>query len=193
MSLAPWRSPLARALHRNRSDANSRYPQLATVRSTGRPANRTVVFRDFLDGSNCLLFITDIRSEKIDQLAQNSEAELCWYFIKTREQFRIGGTIQVIAADPADAEHAAVRDGLWEGLSEKSKQQFVWPQPGDPRVTEGYDFVDGLDERSTPDTFAVLIFDPDDVDHLELKGDPQNRYQYQQRNDRTWKTQEVNP
>lgn len=193
MSLAPWRSPLARALHRNRSDATSRYPQLATVRSTGRPANRTVVFRDFLDDSNCLLFITDIRSEKIDQLAQNAEAELCWYFTKTREQFRIGGTIDVIAADAPNAAHVAVRDGLWERLSEKSKQQFVWPQPGNPRVAEGYEFVEGLDERATPDTFAVLIFNPDAVDHLELKGDPQNRYQYWQLDDRDWKTQEVNP
>jgi pyridoxamine 5'-phosphate oxidase len=47
MTLAPWRSALARALHRNRALVYARYFQLATVRADGRPANRTVVFRGF--------------------------------------------------------------------------------------------------------------------------------------------------
>jgi PPOX class probable FMN-dependent enzyme len=193
MSLAPWRSPLARALHRNRSDVTSRYPQLATVRPNGRPANRTVVFRDFLADSNCLLFITDGRSDKIAQLASNRQAELCWYFTKTREQFRIGGTIDIVSAEDANAEPGAIRHDLWERLSEKSKQQFVWPPPGHPRVAEGYDFVEDLDEWAPPDTFAVLIFDPDAVDHLELKGTPQNRYQYWQLDNSDWDSQAINP
>jgi hypothetical protein len=57
MILAPWREPLARALHRNRSLAYSRYLQLATVRNNGRPANRTVVFRGFLENTNQLKMI----------------------------------------------------------------------------------------------------------------------------------------
>ena len=64
MSLALWRSPLARALHRNRSLAFARYLQLATVRASGRPANRTVVFRGFLADTNQLKFIIDIRSQR---------------------------------------------------------------------------------------------------------------------------------
>ncbi|NJL49732.1 MAG: pyridoxamine 5'-phosphate oxidase, partial [Leptolyngbyaceae cyanobacterium SM2_5_2] len=53
-ALAPWRSALGRALHRNRSRPYSRYFQLATVQTNGRPANRTVVFRGFLPDSNQL-------------------------------------------------------------------------------------------------------------------------------------------
>ncbi len=49
MSLAPWRSLITRALHHNRSLAYSRYVQLATIKENGFPANRTVVFRGFLE------------------------------------------------------------------------------------------------------------------------------------------------
>jgi len=74
MSLAPWRSPLARALHRNRSKAYSRYPQLATVRPDGRPANRTIVFRDFSPDTNDLQFVTDLRSDKMAQITHSLRA-----------------------------------------------------------------------------------------------------------------------
>jgi PPOX class probable FMN-dependent enzyme len=193
MSLAPWRSPLSRALHRNRSNANSRYPQLATVRPNGRPANRTIVFRDFWGETDQLLFVTDMRSEKIEQIATNPQAELCWYFTSTREQFRMGGRARAIDPNSADDQDTQVRNGAWEDLSEKSKQQFIWPTPGDPRTHEGYEFVEGLDKQPPPETFAVLVFDADTVDHLELKGDPQNRYQYWRLPDHSWKTLEVNP
>lgn len=196
MSLAPWRSPLSRALHRNRSDHHSRYPQLATVRPDGRPANRTVVFRDFFDDSsdrNGLLFVTDRRSEKIGQLADNPNVELCWYFTKTREQFRLGGPMQVISADIAAPNQAQLRSRMWANLSEKSQQQFIWPTPGAPRTAKGYDFVENLDEQPPPDTFAVLLLTPDTVDHLELRGEPQNRYQYWRLSDHSWKVEEVNP
>ncbi|MGK7884635.1 MAG: pyridoxamine 5'-phosphate oxidase, partial [Crocosphaera sp.] len=66
--LSPWRSILARALHRNRSLPNSRYFQLATVNFEGKPTNRTLVFRGFLNQTNQLQIITDSRSEKINQI-----------------------------------------------------------------------------------------------------------------------------
>ena len=60
-NLAPWRSILSRSLHRNRSLANARYFQLATINMNGEPANRTVVFRGFLEETNKLQII---RSEE---------------------------------------------------------------------------------------------------------------------------------
>ncbi|MGF1457456.1 MAG: Npun_F5749 family FMN-dependent PPOX-type flavoprotein [Leptolyngbyaceae cyanobacterium] len=190
--LAPWRTPLARALHRNRSKAYSRYPQLATVRPSGRPANRTVVFRDFVPETNRLVFITDIRSQKIEQIEGAAAAELCWYFTETREQFRLGGETSVITDSLEDAACQAIRDRAWEKLSENSRQQFAWPEPGLPRVQTGYDPVD-LSESPPLSTFAVLVFEPDFVDHLELRGAPQNRYQYRRQADWSWQTAEVNP
>ncbi len=192
MSLAPWRPVLARALHRNRSRADSRYPQLATVRPDGRPANRTVVFREFLPETNQLTFVTDRRSEKVSHLIENSIAELCWYFTQTREQFRIGGQIQMITASIPDESLRQIHQHAWEALSDKARQQFAWPQPGHPRTTEGFAEA-ALNPQLPLDTFVVLIFDPDTVDHLELKGNPQNRYHYQRQADGAWEVIEVNP
>ena len=78
--LAPWRSALSSAIHRNRSQS-SRYFQLATVTAEGYPANRTVVFRGFLDDrQNRLKIITDSRSAKIQDIEHQAVAEICWYF-----------------------------------------------------------------------------------------------------------------
>ncbi|MEA5554766.1 pyridoxamine 5'-phosphate oxidase family protein, partial [Anabaena cylindrica UHCC 0172] len=88
MSIAPWRSLITRALHKNHSLVYSRYVQLATVRENGLPANRTVVFRGFLEDTNQLKFITDIRSEKTEQILKQQAAEVCWYFPNTRRHLR---------------------------------------------------------------------------------------------------------
>jgi len=191
MSLAPWRTPLARALHRNRSKAYSRYPQLATVRSNGRPANRTLVFRDFLEEKNRLTFVSDQRAQKIQQLEENPAAELCWYFTETREQFRLSGEVTIITADTTDPAAQQVRHQTWENLSSRSRQQFVWPHPGKPRAQTGFAEVD-LDSADPLATFSVLVFEPHWVDHLELRGEPQNRCEYWL-HDNDWKFLPVNP
>ena len=192
MSLAPWRSPLARALHRNRSKAYSRYPQLATVRADGRPANRTVVFRDFLPDTDSLLFVTDIRSAKVKQMAHQPYGELCWYFTKTREQFRLGGHLSLLTVQDDAPAAVQTRQHAWEKLSANGRQQFAWPEPGEPRTAQGYERID-LDTSPPLSTFAVLIVTPDWVDHLELRGDPQNRHQYWQEPDQSWRSQAINP
>lgn len=192
MLLAPWRAPLARALHRNRSRVYSRYPQLATVRPDGRPANRTVVFREFLPETNNLVFVTDTRSDKILHLTENPAAELCWYFTQTREQFRLGGNIQIITPTVTDQSLRQMHQQMWEALSDKARQQFAWPYPGKPRTKEGFE-ESTFDSQTPPDTFAMLILDPSTVDHLELRGDPQNRYQYHRQLDGSWGMIAVNP
>ena len=192
MLLAPWRSPLARALHRNRSRPYSRYPQLATVRPNGRPANRTVVFRGFRPETNCLIFVTDIRSAKIRHLRENPTAELCWYFPQTREQFRFGGTVQVITQSATDQVSCQVYQQAWEALSAKAKQQFAWPHPGKARAIDAFKEVP-LDSQKPLDMFAVLVLDADTVDHLELKGNPQNRHQYRRHTEGNWEVLSINP
>jgi PPOX class probable FMN-dependent enzyme len=102
MSLAPWRSLLSRALHKNRSLPYARYFQLATVRADSRPANRTVVFRGFLEDTDQLKIITDSRSQKADQIDHLSWGEACWYFPNTREQFRFAGQLTLVGADYPD-------------------------------------------------------------------------------------------
>jgi pyridoxamine 5'-phosphate oxidase len=192
-TLAAWRSPLARALHRNRSLVYARYLQLATVRSNGRPANRTVVFRNFLPETNQLKFITDRRSEKITQLLTQPWAEACWYFPKTREQFRLLGKLQLVDVDCLDITLQAARKVTWHDLSENARSSFFWPEPKADRA-EPEAFKIEMTDVSTPiETFCLLLFDPIEVDHLELRGEPQSRWLYQQADDGAWSTHAVNP
>lgn len=192
MTLAPWRSPLSRALHRNRSLVYARYLQLATVRPDGRPANRTVVFRGFREGDNRLQFVTDSRSEKISQLHQQPWAEVCWYFPKTREQFRLSGRLGVIDGAEPEPQRQQERQDSWRSLSDNARIQFVWPHPGYARA-EAADFAPPLPDPDVPVAdFCLLQLEPTWVDHLELRGEPQNRWRYHLENEE-WVVQSINP
>ncbi len=193
MTLAPWRSPLARALHRSRRRPESRYFQLATVDRQGFPDNRTVVFRGFLEADNQIKIITDQRSHKIQQLQQNPHATICWYFGKSREQFRLWGTIQMITSTTNEP-WSVVRQATWQNLSENAQTQFGWPEPASPRQNSATPLpVHTLDPDCPPATFTLLIFTPHQVDHLELRGNPQNRTCYQLSPAQQWEVHAVHP
>ena len=63
-----WLPSLVLALYQNRHAPDSRFVQMATVRADGRPANRTLVFRGFLNDTPQLTFVTDARSTKVAEL-----------------------------------------------------------------------------------------------------------------------------
>jgi len=196
MTLAPWRSPLAKALHRNRSLAFSRYFQLATVTSEGKPANRTLVFRGFFKDTNQIEIITDSRSKKIDEIQDRSWGEICWYFTKTREQFRIAGKINIVEENCQDEPLKKARINTWKNLSDATRIQFAWPDPGQPRNKDSDRAFEDLEisEKEPVKNFTLLLFNPDRVDRLELRGEPQNRWLYKLDPDsQTWSTEWVNP
>lgn len=191
--LPPWRPPLSRALHRNRSLPYARYLQLATVSPDGRPANRTIVFRGFLETSSQLKFITDDRSQKIAQVQAQPWGEACWYFPKTREQFRLSGMLTLVLADPAPETLAQARRQQWQELSDAARLQFVWPDPRQPRASDDRFAPPAPDPTAPPPNFALLLLDPVEVDHLELRGDPQNRWLYRSMESGEWEVKSVNP
>jgi PPOX class probable FMN-dependent enzyme len=193
MSAAPWRSPLARALHRNRSLPYARFVQLATVRQGGRPANRTVVFRGFLEPSNQLQFVTDSRSEKYGQIQTNSQSEICWYFPKSREQFRLSGALTLVGPQYPEQALVTARKHLWQNISDAARRQFVWPEPGQPRAGQTAFECPDPDPDLPTENFILLLLQPDTVDHLQLKGDPQQRDYYTRQPDGLWQTQAINP
>jgi pyridoxamine 5'-phosphate oxidase len=187
--LAPWRSPLARALHRNRSLIYARYLQLATVRLDGRPANRTVVFRGFRPEGDRLVLISDDRSQKQAELRVQPWAEICWYFPKSREQFRMLGQVEVVDRLSADQ---GTRIQIWQGLSDNARSQFAWPDPRADRANSDAFSPQEIDEKQPLDSFSVLLLDPAEVDHLELRGEPQNRSLYRLE-ETGWELRSVNP
>ncbi|NDJ17755.1 Npun_F5749 family FMN-dependent PPOX-type flavoprotein [Myxacorys almedinensis] len=193
MSLAPWRPTIARALHRNRSLPHARYVQLATVRADGKPANRTIVFRGFLDNTNQLKFITDSRSEKPEQIEHSHWGEVCWYFPNTREQFRLTGVLKLIGETEPDDRLRKARQHMWQTLSDPSRLQFAWADPGKPKAAPEAFFPPLPSQVEPLPNFCLLLLDPVRVDHLELRGDPQNRELYDRRDDGKWHTQQINP
>lgn len=194
MSLAPWRGAIAHALHRNRSLVYARYLQLATLQANGRPANRTLVFRGFLEDTNQLKFITDSRSAKTDQIQQQPWAEVCWYFPNTREQFRITGCLTLVSGDDSDQDLQPARIAMWQELSDAARLQFAWPHPGKPRVETPEAFAPPVPERMQPvPNFCLLLLDPVEVDHLELRGEPQTRSLYHRDDQQEWSSQAINP
>ncbi len=217
MITAPWRSPLARALHLNRSLVYARYFQLATIDSHGYPANRTVVFRGFLGETNQIKIITDRRSQKSSQIQDHPQGEICWYFPKSREQFRFRGSLTLVTANYASdqavnssVEELALqtaRQQLWRDISEPARSQFLWDNPGELLREEISDQeidrqeidqqevsreinhgsidlpafttpVEAPDTLNPVDNFCLLLLDPFQVDHLELRTNPQSRHIY---------------
>lgn len=194
MSIAPWRSPLARALHNNRTLPYARYFQLATVGADGLPANRTVVFRGFLDNTNQLKIATDSRSQKTHQVKHQHWGEVCWYFPKTREQFRLGGELNLVTASDSSQALSKARQITWQELSDAARVQFAWPEPRVARVEDEGAFLPVPPDREQPlPNFCLLLLEPIQVDHLELRGNPQNRCLYRQQNSHQWLKQAVNP
>lgn len=192
MSTAPWRAPLACALEGN-PQPNARYLQLATVRANGRPANRTVVFRDFLENTDQLKFVIDARSQKIDQIDYRSWAEACWYFPETREQFRINGSLTLVRVDHPDSALQQARQSTWQKLSDAARLQFSWPYPGKPRADSAAFEPPPLDPAEPSLHFCLLLLEPTQVDHLKLRGEPQNRWLYDYHGNQGWFAQEINP
>lgn len=192
-NLAPWRSHLQRALHRNRSHLFSRYLQLATVNERGEPNNRTVVFRGFLEKSNQLQIVTDTRSEKFKDLQINPLGEICWYFAKTREQFRIKGAVKLITENEPEELLSKERIKAWQKLSNSGKEQFSWANPAETRKIDQSLKVVEFDEKIPLNNFCLLLLNPQKVDHLELRGEPQNRYLYQLNQNNTWIIKSINP
>jgi len=92
-----WRSEVACAAREN--------PHLK-LQPPQTPACRGFSGDEGVDG---LSFVTDMRSAKVDEVAQNPFGHLCWYMEDSREQFRLDGRIQIIGPSNTDVKLQAVR------------------------------------------------------------------------------------
>ena len=193
--LPPWRSSIARALHRNRSLPNARYLQLATIASDLRPQNRSLVFRGWLEPTSQLQLVTDLRSSKaINLLAGASPwAEACWYFPKTREQFRLLGTLELVTPEDANSSYSKARQQAWQQMSDAGRIQFDWGTPGADRTADPQAFNPPQPDPLQPSAnFGLLLLSVETVTHLELRGEPQNCYSYKLVN-QEWEMRSINP
>ena len=86
-NLPSWRQDLKSSRKKEGKSPSNRWIQLATVSEENEPRLRTVVFRGWHKESSMIIF-TDRRSEKIGHLKSNPNAEILWFFLKTKSQYR---------------------------------------------------------------------------------------------------------
>jgi PPOX class probable FMN-dependent enzyme len=152
------RSLLEQAFQRN-SHADSKWFQFATVDLSGSPAVRTLVFRGF-EGDNTIAIVTDIRSEKVAHLKNNPNAEICWYFKDTREQFRIRVQCDIIQGERTIP--------YWKQLSPYTRAQFTWPmEPQEGNFPKELQLDDPLVNEAFPN-FCVLFCHATHIKILDL-------------------------
>jgi PPOX class probable FMN-dependent enzyme len=162
-----------------------------------------VVFRGFLPSTNHVQIITDRRSQKVTQMAHQARGEICWYFPKTREQFRLAGNLLVVDAETAEPKLQAARTQMWQSISDVARSQFAGPPPDhpcDPMLPISDDAPEAISPLSPLlplPTFCLVLLMPDRVDHLQLKGNPQLRHRYtsdrSHDQSQSWTMHSINP
>ncbi|KAB1219661.1 Pyridoxine/pyridoxamine 5'-phosphate oxidase 2 [Morella rubra] len=189
-----WKQLLLNALESNSHLKHSSFFQLATVGSSGRPSNRTVVFRGFQENSDKIQINTDCRTHKVEELKHCPFAEICWYFTDSWEQFRINGRIDIVDASDPDLKKVQQREISWFASSLKSRLQYLGPSPGLPCLSKEPD-QEFLDPSAGPDgAFCLLVLDPDQVDYLNLKIDQRIQFtcQLSENGEKCWNSQRIN-
>ena len=136
MTLPRWKKLLENSLDVSSNIPESRFFQVANVtvsKYSNEPIanNRTMVFRGFTLRDNFLLAICDNRSTKYKQWQQQPKSNICWYFTKSREQYRIANTIELLGNDSNQNynDNQNIRKNVWNNLTEKAKSQFLSARP----------------------------------------------------------------
>ena len=122
-----WMRAVEKNIQQNRNNPPAKWFQLATIDETSRPRCRTVVFRGFVDKTSpegLIKIITDARSQKVGQVERNPAAEACWYFERSRDQFRIAGNLRVVSPQETDERWARERVNTWKALRYTSIHPF---------------------------------------------------------------------
>jgi hypothetical protein len=201
------------SIKKSRKVRGGNYVQLATACQDGLPHCRTVVQRGLFQYQNnsVLKFITDQRSNKVEQIKHQPAGELVWWFMKSSEQYRISGTLSLIGNYATDAELLAVRKQTWGELRDTAREQFYWEQPGVPLDEEPLNEEKDSEIEATtstlnipkggrgedgkvlppPDTFLMMLLQPTKVDYLRLTDN--NRIVFEKDGEQGWTKQSVNP
>ena len=157
--MPPWLSHVSSCQNKESKTNSSRYIQLSTVGLDNTPRNRTVVFRGWSDSYEMKIF-TDRRSSKFFELNSNNNVEICWFFTKSKCQFRFRGTSSIDIGDNTRNE--------WHKLNDNSKSMWGWPAPGKKFIKDN-NFNLSFDPSISLVNFVLLKINIFHVDQLLLK------------------------
>jgi pyridoxamine 5'-phosphate oxidase len=201
---AHWRPLIDHSIARSRKVRGGNYVQLATVAADGAPRVRTVVQRGIvtLKGARpAFRFITDLRSQKVAQIEEDSRGEMCWWFAKSSEQYRVSGELVLVGDATEDEALRSLRLEQWTNLRDTAREQFYWAQPGLPLDEAGDDASAGAAALSAsddataipppPPEFLLVLLLPQSVDYLRLTDNA--RCVFELGGDGNWSAVDVNP
>ena len=166
-----WATRLQKSLQISKDMPESRFLQVATIDESGVPQNRTLVFRSLNADSSILSVISDLRTPKIAELTGDPRASICWYFTRSREQFRLACASVVLVHGVNGVDLTS----QWRALSAQGKKQFLWGTPKTLRDDEGPLHASTPVESAPPSHFCQIDFHVSEVDYLNLKANPQYR------------------
>ena len=178
-NLPSWRQDLKSSRKKEGKLPSNRWIQLATVSEENEPRLRTVVFRGWHKDNSMIIF-TDRRSEKIRHLKSNPNAEILWFFLKSKSQYRFKGKIRELIDNK----------NYWNSLSEKSKTSWFWGPPGE-KINPGVQSNNEISNLPKSENFVVLNFEIDSVDLLKLEQPVHKRYLWEKV--KKWEKVEINP
>jgi hypothetical protein len=187
--MTDWISELRDSISREHSGRPA-IATLSTVRMTpdGPHADaRSVVVRKLMNDGT-LLITSDGRSEKSGQIRANPSATAVFWFPSLRKQFVVDGKVLIIG--PADEK--PIRLQAWRDLSNSTRAMFHWPASGSAR-NEMDLFCEAIDaDAAMPDSFEVLLLEPEKVDILDLNPFPHSRLRWSFVR-REWSGLQINP
>ncbi|MEE2834475.1 MAG: pyridoxamine 5'-phosphate oxidase family protein [Myxococcota bacterium] len=118
-----WRQ-LRRAVKDRRSPGHT--PTVASIGPDGAPRQRTVVLRGCDVQARTLMFHTDARSPKWQQLGADPRVAMHFYFPKPKLQYRVQGIAQLEHGTPAT-------QAKWDSMNSSARDCYrVQTAPGTP-------------------------------------------------------------
>ena len=139
--MPPWFPHVISCQKKEAKINSSRWVQLATIGRDNTPSVRTVVFRGWTESFEMKLF-TDKRTEKFNELCFNNNVQICWFFSKTKCQFRFSGKSSV---DLGEDTHQH-----WNQLDNHTKSMWNWPNQVDHYVIDQLKDISGNKKPVTP-------------------------------------------
>ena len=145
----------------NRGALDKKHPFRNVVLGTDAnwPNLRYVVLRQVSEALH-LLFYTDLRSRKVEEINHNGRSSVLLYHPSKKVQIRMQGHAQVHAADALSAEH-------WKNIQGAGKKAYG------PLVSPGTEIREPAEAHQWPEDidgnlFAVIEFTPTLMDVLQL-------------------------
>jgi len=159
------------------------YPTLATVANFA-PQQRTLVLRKVHSRTKKLWFYTDVRSAKVEELAQEAQASLHFYHPRKKLQLRLNGPIEVLSEGP-----------LWQEAFNKipTKRYSDYGTKTAPgtilkEVPKSYTTDAELAEKN----FSLLVFSTAELEALQLNGNRHFRIAFNYTQD-SWESTWLQP